>query len=663
MNKVIQTPIFLSLAVILLLQATFLAVPLTVVLVIQLVTLIYTQRKQRAVNKVITFSLTLSALGVIYLNYKSFIGVDAGVSVLTSFLFAKALESKNKRDSIILFNFSMFVAASSFLLSQSIWMAMGVLISLLINMLGLYRIQTNEFDLHQQSNASFRKVLSHDLKHVARLISLAVPFFILLFIFFPRLPPLWHIPIPENKAVTGISDTMSPGDIASLSQSSALAFRIVGDVSQLPNRSNLYWRALVLDQYDGQRWTSSFANQQPQLAQVTGAALQWDYQYIAADPSVSWVMGLDKSVPLERRFYNRQDWGIEPRRLTQRIEPIPLRWLGERVTSNVSIPPFVYQINTKYLQQYDPNAQRLAIRLYQESDRQPERYIQNVLQWYRDNGFVYTLNPGLLGTHRIDDFLFNSREGFCEHYASSFVMLMRYVGIPARVVTGYQGGQLSPDGKTWEVRQLDAHAWTEVLIDGTWKRFDPTSVISAQRIDEGMQNLLEQDNRVLGNQAAWSAHRYQLLRKMRIWSDYASYQWQSKVVGYTAESQQRWFEKLGVSSSYRAILMMVLGIAFFIAVYIGIYLLQQRNKISVAERLLHQFNKKLDQGLKRQHSETIQHWFTRLAESVDIKHADAFNKLSQLYARLQYSAQPMSKKDVIQLKKLFKYCTHVLKNN
>lgn len=659
MNANIRTPILLSLSLILLTQVAFLAVPLSVVLAVELACLFYYLKKQKLIPKKITFLLTLIAVSAIYSQYKSFIGVDAGVAVLTTFMFAKALESKNKRDFIILFNFALFVAASSFLYSQTFWMALAVLLCLLSCMVGLYRIQVSEFAASMPSQISSAKALLQDVKHVGRFVALALPFFILLFMFFPRLPPLWHIPIPENKAVTGISDSMSPGDIASLSQSSALAFRIVGDIQRLPKQTELYWRALVLDEYDGQKWTSHFVNQQPTQISVKNTDV-WNYQYLAADPSVLWIMGLDQSIPHERYYFNRQDGSIVPRRLTQRVEPISLQWVGTHVT--MQQPEYIYRINTKIQFNLDLKSQQLAARLYSESQQDPKRYIQNVLNWYRQNNFVYTLNPGILGRNRIDDFLFNSRQGFCEHYASSFVMLMRFVGIPARVVTGYQGGQLAPDGKSWEVRQLDAHAWTEVLLDGQWQRIDPTAVISAQRIENGMQTLMQQDASIFGQANRWSPRRFQLLTKMRIWGDYASYQWQSKVVGYNTESQQKWFEKIGLKSTYMAILTLFSAVLGLMVLYFTVIYLKKRHSVSSLDREINRFNKQLSSELKRQPTETFRQWLQRISLHVDGEQRIKFIQVIQIYERVMYAGLQKNDVDLKEFKGLLKYCAFILKN-
>lgn len=659
-NAKIRTSIVLTLSLILIAQMAFIPVLLSIIFAISILCIWIYLKRQQPFPKIGTFLLTVLALGSIYLSYQSFIGVEAGVAVLSTFLFAKSLESKNRRDLIILFNFALFVAASSFLYSQSFGMAIVIVLCLISCLIGLYRIQTSEFE---QEPTTQRAALQQDAKHVAKFILYAIPFFILLFIFFPRLPPLWHIPIPENKGVTGISDSMSPGDIAELSQSSALAFRIIGDVSKLPPRSELYWRALVLDEYDGQRWTSSFVNQQPLMRQPMDSSpvpVGWNYQYLAADPSVFWIMGLEKSIPVERRYYNRQDWSIVPRRLTQRVEPIPLQWIGTQYDPQ-AVGQYLARINTQVQRRLDPQAQQLAQRLYTQSAEDPRRYVQNILNWYQQNNFVYTLKPGQLGQNRIDEFLFNSRQGFCEHYASSFVMLMRYVGIPARVVTGYQGGELAPDRKSWEVRQLDAHAWTEVWLDQKWQRFDPTAMIAPQRIDGGMQNLLSQDERVWSNNSTWTSQNNQWMTKMRVWSDYASYQWQSKVVGYNAESQQNWLSKLGLSSAYSSIIVLLGSIALLILAYgLRIYL-KARQAQSPFDRAIQQLNQSLADDLKKQPAETFHHWMQRLSQQVKIENQSAFIEAIRIFEKYLYSGAELTDQELKKFKYLLKNCADSLK--
>ncbi|HRB57592.1 MAG TPA: DUF3488 and transglutaminase-like domain-containing protein [Acinetobacter johnsonii] len=661
MHSSIRIAIVLTLSLIWITQLSFSPMLLSVIFAICIGCLWYFMKSTgNHFPKWAIYILTLAALAVTFWSYQSFLGVEAGVAVLSIFLFAKASETKTQRDVIILFNFALFVAASMFLHSQSFMTAVMVLLCLLSCLLGLYRVQTHYF----ASENSNRMALRQDAKHVIKFVGLALPFFVLLFIFFPRLPPLWHIPIPENKAVTGMSDSMSPGDIAQLSQSSHLAFRIIGDVTQLPNRSELYWRAMVLDQYDGQKWTSSFINQQSisddTLTQIS-TSKKWNYQYLPADAAIPWIMGLEYSQPLERRYQLRQDWSIQAYRQVQRVEPISLQWMGNVQLTQTKLSNVQRSINLKAPEQIDLKAQQFAQQLFKQSNDNPNRYIQNVLQWYRNNGFSYTLQPGLLGQHRIDEFLFQSKQGFCEHYASSFAMLMRYVGIPARIVVGYQGGQSSPDAKSWEVRQLDAHAWTEVFVDGRWNRYDPTAMIAPQRIEQGMQDLMSQDASVWGDSSRWHVQRYSVLNKMRIWSDYASYQWQSKVVGYNAETQRGWLQKLGLQSSYSLVLLIMISIGGLVLLYWGVIFWHKRAQTSEYDIVVQSFSRSLIAEQRKQDAETVNKWLLSLAQDVKPEQQVLFHQAADYYQQMRYS-NTLNSKNIQQFKRMLKTCASALKN-
>ncbi|ENU40289.1 transglutaminase family protein [Acinetobacter johnsonii] len=661
MHSSIRIAIVLTLSLIWITQLSFSPVLLSVIFAICIGCLWYFMKSTgNHFPKWAIYILTLVALAVTFWSYQSFLGVEAGVAVLSIFLFAKALETKTQRDVIILFNFALFVEASMFLHSQSFMTAAMVLLCLLSCLLGLYRVQTHAF----ASENSNRMALRQDAKHVIKFVGLALPFFVLLFIFFPRLPPLWHIPIPENKAVTGMSDSMSPGDIAQLSQSSHLAFRIIGDVTQLPNRSELYWRAMVLDQYDGQKWTGSLINQQSIANETLGqisASKKWNYQYLPADAAIPWIMGLEYSQPLERRYQLRQDWSIQAYRQVQRVEPISLQWMGNVQLTQTKLSNVQRSINLKAPEQIDLKAQQFAQQLFKQSNDNPNRYIQNVLQWYRNNGFSYTLQPGLLGQHRIDEFLFQSKQGFCEHYASSFAMLMRYVGIPARIVVGYQGGQPSPDAKSWEVRQLDAHAWTEVFVDGRWNRYDPTAMIAPQRIEQGMQDLMSQDASVWGDSSRWHVQRYSVLNKMRIWSDYASYQWQSKVVGYNAETQRGWLQKLGLQSSYSLVLLIMISIGGLVLLYWGVIFWHKRAQTSEYDIVVQSFSRSLIAEQRKQDAETVNKWLLRLAQDVKPEQQVLFHQAADYYQQMRYS-NTLNSKNIQQFKRMLKTCASALKN-
>ncbi|OTG65900.1 transglutaminaseTgpA domain-containing protein [Acinetobacter silvestris] len=663
MNRSIQIVMIVTLSLILVAQLAFIPITLSLMFLGMLLSLIVKDRYPIATIQIKTLILKLFkvffvifALGIIYLNYKTFLGVDAGMAVLATFLYAKALETKNKRDLIILFNFALFVSAGLFLYSQSIWMALLVFCCLMSCLMGLYRIQTAQFE----QNLSGFQLLKTDMQHICKVITLALPFFVLLFVFFPRIPPLWQLPIANSQGVTGMSDRMSPGEIAELSQSTALAFRILGDMQQLPPRQELYWRAMVLDQYDGTTWTSRVDNQRVQeIENIVKPKWVWDYQYLAADDRIQWIMALERSIPTQENFQLHQDGAITPTQMMQRTQPIKLQWLGSRIDDLEHLSELEQDNNLNFIQSSDPQAQQFALDIFKRSHQNPAVYIQNIMQWYRQNHFSYTLAPGKLGQNRIDTFLFQSKQGFCEHYASSFTMLMRYVGIPARVVVGYQGGQLAPDGKSWEVRQLDAHAWTEVYLQGKWQRYDPTFIIAPQRIDRGMQDYISEQRLVLaGEGSTWRYPQYSILKSFNIWSDYASYQWQSKVVGYDATKQDRWLEKLGLNSSYRyafilIFCMVVLGTIYFVVNHWS----SSRNR-SALDKVIDAFSKSLNTEHRKLQSETFQQWMLRLSAFSD--HTDVFEQANAVFQKILYLEQKNSNL-ISFLDRLLKECSTELK--
>lgn len=648
MKVVIQVPVLLSLGLILIAQLAFVPIALSVIFLLMWGVLfkytnLYPSDLQQKRLKALKILLVLCALIAIYAAYGSFIGVEAGTAALAVFLFGKALELKTKRDLIIFFNFALFVSASLFLYSQSIWMTLMVICCLISCLFGLYRIQVSEFSI--TTHTAWRAARS-DLRHILKFVALAIPFLILLFIFFPRFPPLWHIPISSGQGVTGISDRMSPGDIAELSQSSALAFRIIIDLKQLPPQQALYWRAMVLDQYDGQTWTSHTLNQQQYSVPPQNFAQQgMTYQYLAADLRQKWITSLEKSVPMERRFNLHQDFSITPNRLVQHNQPISLLWLGQaNIQPPFKLSEFERQHYTQIPNDADPKAQDLARQLYAKSQSDSKVYMHKVIAWYQSQKFEYTLKPGRLGQNRVDDFLFGTQQGFCEHYASSFVLLMRYVGIPARVVVGYQGGQAAPDGKSWEVRQLDAHAWTEVFVDDQWERIDPTAIIAPQRLEMGMQNYISNDQQILGDEN-FSTLKYQhfsMLKQVRIWSDYAAFQWQDKVVGFDAQQQNKWMSWLGLQSRYAFILVLIAGIVGLGVLYYVIHTYSSSIQKHPIEKILDRFSRRLPQQDQKHFGESFKTWINRLA----IEYPVVFDthQLIQLHQNIVYTDQLDQKK-------------------
>ncbi|WP_111892499.1 transglutaminaseTgpA domain-containing protein [Acinetobacter sp. MB5] len=662
MNKQIQVLVLGILLVVLVAQIAFAPISLLIVFAVIWLVALRTFLKKRSLVLPVMARAIFFVVGIacIYLQYRTLLGVEAGVSFLSLCLYGKALESKDKRDALVSFNFALFVCASLFLYTQAFYMAGLVFVGVVISLLGLYAIQKADFS---EQTLPDKKELWIDTLHIFKAILFALPFFIALFLFFPRFPPLWYIPLPDqNKAVTGVSDHLSLGDIAELSQSNALAFRIVLPVASLPPRSELYWRAMVLDHFDGKTWQSSEVNQQWMLndLRVSPNAKQLNYTYLQADPEQRWVMGLEHSIPANGRYILRQDGSIVSRRPVQATQPIHLIWISS-ASPETDLPNYIRQINLQ-LPETDPRSKALAEQLYAESGEQPERYIQTVLNWYRQNKFRYSLSPGTLEGNRVDQFLFQTRVGFCEHFASSFVVLMRAAGIPARVVVGYQGGQPAPDDQSWEVRQLDAHAWAEVWINHHWQRIDPTALVAPQRIDDGMQNFLNESQQQTNTTFLGNSH-FSLLNKLRVWSDYASYQWQSKVVGYDVEQQRSWLKQWGINSQAKLLWVLMATILGMLLLYVGVIVWRNRLKQTPYEKMIYQFNSQLDEPLKKLPDETFQKWILRLSLKVQPEQQIVFHQLILIQQQLIFQKKQQHKSEIwLKFSALLKECAIVLKN-
>jgi protein-glutamine gamma-glutamyltransferase len=644
MPNSIRHIILITLSILLVTHAPFMPLLLIVLLLSLLVIFFITTKKNIVIPKSVNLVAMSIALLLIYVQQGTFFGVEAGVAILISFLFAKVLESQNKRDWVVVFNFALFVSASSFLYSSSLWMTIAVLLSLISCLIGLYR-------LHQLNFTQAQPSIIRESKLIGQLLLYALPFFIILFLFFPRLPPLWHMPLKSSNATTGMSEQMAPGDIANLSESTDLVFRIVGDIQALPARQDLYWRAMVLDTYDGSTWQADSSNHQP-LFKQRQLKPNFSYQYLAAEAQPRWIMGLEYSVPLERGYYIQQDGAIRVARQGNR-QAIDLNWLGDYVQQPLN--PTLLKRNQSYLEAQDPQAQALAQQLYQQSGAVPTAYIQRVLSWYQQQGFQYTLSPGRLQGDHIDDFLFSKRQGFCEHYASSFVMLMRYVGIPARVVIGYQGGQSAPDKKSWEVRQLDAHAWSEVWLNGRWQRIDPTAAIAPERIEQGLQqSLWQQESAFKQQQLAWGS-------RVQIWSDFVAYQWQSKVVGYDQNKQMRWLSQFGLSNPLRLILFIALATACLVLSIWGITTGYRYLQQPYYERQLNAFNQSLEQSLQKQNAESHAAWLERLSTYMMDDLAQFLQQLADFDRQYRYGSAKNQPAPQF-MKSMLKKCANKLKN-
>lgn len=487
-------------------------------------------------------ALMLAAAVGVFLSRGSLIGLDAGVVLLIAAFVLKLLEMRTRRDALVLVFLGFFVVVTAYLFDDSMLMAFYSLLpvtALLAALIGL-----------QQSSVATQPWPTARL--AGSMLLQALPVMVLLFVFFPRMGPLWSLPVPNDKATTGLSNSMTPADIADLSRSAALAFRasFTGDT---PPRSELYWRALTLDQFDGRRWSQSdYAEFAPGAQwQKQGEALSYS---IVMQPSAQrWLFALDVAETDLQQTRQMSDFRL------QRRQPVD-RSLIYEVTSwpqalrELQPTQQTLRRALQLPQQGEPRSRAWAAQLKREYP-QPEQMVQALLSHFNREPYAYTLRPPTLGVNNIDDFLFETRSGFCAHYAGAMTYVLRAAGIPARVVAGYQGGEFNPAGNYVQVRQFDAHAWVEYWQAGQgWVSVDPTFQVAPERIDMGLEEALAGEQSFLED-SPFSPLRYRnlsWLNELRLAWDNVNYGWQRWVLGYQSQQQleflQRWLGQVDAKS-------------------------------------------------------------------------------------------------------------------
>jgi transglutaminase-like putative cysteine protease len=477
--------------------------------------------------------LALCCFVGIFTSYGTMLGLEPTVALLFAGFFLKLLETSQKRDVYLLIFLAYFVALTAFLFSQDFSLALFILGTLLL-------ISTAMVALHQHSYDRFSVV---SLKKSALIFMQAVPLMVLLFLVFPRMQPLWSVPVPSHQAKTGMTDSMSPGDVSGLSQSSKLAFRVVFE-NAVPSKHDMYWRGLVMSRFDGRRWYQDLAAQVPlQPQQLNSLSAQINnpiaYRVIQEPTYQPWLFSLAFAFSDDKKIHIMSDYRLH------RTEDVHTRSQYQVLSDKDFIMDETLNLRQRQLAtalpaKGNPKARQLANQLWMNA-KGPQDYIERILKLFRQQNFIYTLQPPLLGKESIDEFLFASRKGFCEHYASSFVFLMRAAGIPARVVAGYQGGEINPLTGTVLVHQFDAHAWAEVWLENKgWQRVDPTAAVSPLRIEYGLERALQQQEETFLSGSPLSPLRYRniaWLNQLRLQVDAFSYYWSRWVLAYEGERQ------------------------------------------------------------------------------------------------------------------------------
>jgi len=504
--------------------------------------------------------LALGCFIGVFVAFDKISGVGPGSALLVIMAAMKLLETRKRRDQFVLLFISIFLIMSSLLREQYLWSLPFLIVGVGITMTAWLRLA-----ITTDTNAA------SSLRSTARLMMYAAPLTLVMWVFFPRLSsPFWAIPVDSSRATSGLSDTMSPGDISSLSLSDAVAFRVAFE-GTVPNPPQLYWRGLVLDRFNGTTWTGNTVTggyRKTSPIEYLGNPVR--YQVTLEPTSQHWVYALD--VPYE--------WSLDRTVMGSQQQLARLRPIDQR-TSFKAVSYTRFRIDAQRTPRSNDYYVRLPVssnsraralaRQMRASAGNNVAYIQNVLRMFNDEEFYYTLEPPALGRNPVDQFLFDTRQGFCEHYASAFAVMMRAAGIPSRIVLGYQGGEQNPMGSYLIVRQSDAHAWTEVWLAGRgWTRIDPTAAVAPERISRGISGVLFSD---LG--ASWGFNAPSLfLHRLSLTWDALNAKWNDWILGYGPEKQNRFMEWLGMDDpDWRQMILTLLAIVVAIVLAISLLLM------------------------------------------------------------------------------------------
>jgi len=525
-----------------------------------------TLRGKRMPRNLVLVPLAAVAMAGVLHSYHTLLGKDAGVAMLVLLVAFKMLEMHARRDLFVVVFLSFFLVLTNFFYSQSIGTAMVMLVSLV----ALLTVQLS----FQLTGAV--PPLRARLRMGARILLLAAPLAAGAFVLFPRIQgPLWGMPDDARSAKTGLSETMAPGQMASLAQSEDTAFRVKFN-GPMPPQAQLYWRGPVLGSYDGLTWTRVHArNRQgrPRALSISVSGAPLRYQVTQEASNMRWLFALEMPQALpslpERSVSVSAELEIQADApLTQRVRYDVVSYTSFRLQGDSGLADRAQWL----LLPYGANPRTLAAgeRLRQEAD--PARRVTAALRDFTNKDYVYTLQPPLLPLRdSVDAFLYDTRAGFCEHYAGAFVFLMRAAGVPARVVTGYQGGELNPIDGYLTVRQSDAHAWAEVWLDGRgWVRIDPTAAVSPERVQRGLAGALPAPAPfgLEGLGRLIQPDPDSLLAKVRYMIGAANNGWNQWVLNYNPQRQQDLVQRLrdGLLNWHNLALLLLAGLMLLAAV-------------------------------------------------------------------------------------------------
>jgi transglutaminase-like putative cysteine protease len=580
------------------------------------------------------FGLSIITCMGVFQQFHTLFGQNAGIALLILFIALKQLESRTTRDGLTIVFLALFLTLSRFIYDQTIFTAITATISVTIAITTLLTLADTQI------------TPLHALRRTSTLLAQALPLMLVMFIFFPRIQgPLWSLPGDANRGMTGLSDSMSPGSISQLAQSDAIAFRARFPLIA-PAQKQLYWRGLVLSEFDGRVWQPSKQVPLPQLPYREPDTGGIDYEVMIEPHGRRWLFALEMpgattaTMSATRAFELR---ARDPVTVRQRyaLRAFPDLQAGADESEETLRHALVLPDGS------NPRIRAIAAQWRQESASDDD-VLRAAESFFRNQHLIYTLEPPLLSEQAGDEFLFDARQGFCEHFANAYAIAMRAAGIPARIVTGYQGGEINPVDGWLIVRQYDAHAWVEVWLRGRgWTRIDPTAISAPMRIDISLAAAVP-----AGDPLPLLARLDQAwLRDIRFRWEAVANAWNQWVLGYNPDRQRDLLRRLGMSKpDWQQMTLTLTALATLISLALTVWVLRQRQRVDPALALWNRISRHLArQGLARRAAEGPLDYAQRVGSALPAIAAD-IQAIAELYGRLRYGTGSQEHLDALRIR-------------
>jgi len=565
----------------------------------------------------------------IVVTFRINIGLDAAATFIMALFSIKILELKATRDALVLIFLGFIAVAITFLFADTIIFAIY----------GLFEISLLFAAMISLQQATLPMLASWRMSGILMLWTL--PFVVIFFIVIPRIEPLWRVPNPASKPITatGLSNTMSPADIAEIIKSSKKVFRVIFADNVLPKKSLLYWRALTYEDYIDRKWQQNRNN-------VAGG--KWypfgdpiNYSVIMEPHNRYWLFSITAPLSNDANVHATSDFRL--------YHAMPVNQVFRYQVSSYPNALLEPKLNkAKFVTNIKlPSSGNLRVREFAKKlalqHKDAKSLANAIFNHFKHNGFIYTLTPGKFGTDNIDDFFFNGKQGFCAHYAEAMTFMLRSAGIPARVVAGYQGGQWNNVGNFLQVRESDAHAWVEYWSkDEGWQQIDPTTAVVPTRVfdldDVGVELATSSNNNLLDQSSL-------LTRIVDNW-DALNHKWQVHILDFEQNQQLSLLKKIFGEVSFSKILLIVFLFIFLSLVLAILWLIKPwQKRHSPLMRIILRFEQIMAKkyNVQRENGETLGNFAQKLITKVkNSKQKQAIYQFTNNLERILYDSKPVN---------------------